>query len=40
MIEVNRKLYMDEKTGLKLSRFCDIKEKLDVIVKELVSLVY
>ena len=35
MIEVNRKLYMDEKTGNKNSGYDKIKSNLDWILNEL-----
>lgn len=37
MIEVNRKLYMDEKTGEKLERFTYVKEKLSQIIEDVAN---
>jgi N-formylglutamate amidohydrolase len=37
MIEVNRKLYMNEKTGEKTQNFNDFKQTLALIVKNLLA---
>ena len=37
MIEVNRKLYMNEKTGKKLGSFNSVKSNLSILVKELLN---
>jgi N-formylglutamate amidohydrolase len=35
MIEVNRKLYMDEKAGTKSSSFEPVKDRIQAILEEL-----
>ena len=37
MIEVNRRLYIDEKTGAKLPGFKSAKERIQAILKEIVA---
>jgi N-formylglutamate deformylase len=37
MIEVNRKLYMDEKTGAKSSGFASVKGRIQAILKEFAA---
>jgi N-formylglutamate amidohydrolase len=37
MIEVNRKLYMDEETGMKSSGFESVKDRIQAVLKELAA---